>query len=498
MRVTTRLQDSLLPYDTIHPILLPGKDRLTDLYILKVHQDNGHVGIPQTLSLVRAEFWIPQGRRAVKYLIRRCNPCLRVSGPFYSRPKHPPLPDIRVQRARVFKNVGVDFVGPVTIRNTKYDEWRIRSEKEKKRRDEEEQGVKRSTRSSKKGKEKAPPKPKAYMLTFTCAGSRTVHFEATLGQTVDDFLMGLQRFMNLRGIPEVIICDNAKSFIRASKELNSIYKSARVRKLCEQKRIKFQFYTERSPWMGGLHERLNALFKDVCKKTFGKAILSFDEYRTMVSYAMAIVNDRPLTYVYSDIDSAGTEITPSMLMSGYKLNEPPHLSWRKPKDESEMKLGERYVLLEKLKDGFWKRWYKGYLTALTERHVHQGKVQAKFIVPKENEVVLVKDESASRREWKLGRVLHVRKSLRDGQVREVHLITTNKSGKRSFLKRSPTFLVPLEVGTEYITQKVRTTDTDVEGEKVSTHTDTKVKEENNQDQDKPIKKTRFDDNINKI
>ena len=122
------------------------------------------------------------------------------------------------------------------------------------------------------------------------------------------------------------------------------------------------------------------MFKSVCKKTFGKAILSFDEYRTMVSYAMSVVNDRPLTYVYSDIDSAGTEITPSMLMNGYKLNEPPHLSWRKAKDESEMTLGERYTFLEKLKDSFWKRWYEGYLTALTERHIQQGKVPAKFRV----------------------------------------------------------------------------------------------------------------------
>merc|ERR1712015_30160 len=53
LRVTTRLQESVHSYDTVHPILLPPKDRFTTLYVQKVHRDNGHAGIPQTLSYTR-------------------------------------------------------------------------------------------------------------------------------------------------------------------------------------------------------------------------------------------------------------------------------------------------------------------------------------------------------------------------------------------------------------------------------------------------------------
>ena len=442
LRVTTRLQESLHPYDAVYPILLPPKSRFTTLYIRKVHVDNGHAGIPQTLSYVRSEMWVPQGRSEVKYVLRRCNPCRRVSGPFYAAPKHPPIPKFRVQRSRCFKNVGLDFIGPIDINDQKYEQWRILTEKQKKKR--------RVTRSSYKEKKKPPPKEKAYILIFTCAVSRMVHLEATFGMTVHDFMLGFQRFMNFRGVPEFINSDNAKTFIRSHKEFESIYKSSRVRKMFDQKRIKWHFYTERAPWMGGYIERLNAILKSVCKKVYGKALLSFDEFRSMVTDAMGVVNDRPLTYVYSDFNSAGTDISPSMLCYGHKLRVPPDLSFRKTKTESEMTMGERYVHLEKVKDSFWKAWYEEYLTMLMERHIKQGKVPIKFRVPKVDDMVIVRNENTPRRTWKLGRVLRVKMGARDQAVREVQVLTTNKSGKRTLLNRSPTFLVPLEVGTEYM------------------------------------------------
>ena len=71
-------------------------------------------------------------------------------------------------------------------------------------------------------------------------------------------------------------------------------------------------------------------------------------------------------------------------------------------------------------------------------------------MPKENDVVLVKGEKTPRREWRLGRVLSVTKGSRDGLIRGVKLLTTNQNGKRSILNRSPSFLVPLEVGTHYV------------------------------------------------
>ena len=81
---------------------------------------------------------------------------------------------------------------------------------------------------------------------------------------------------------------------------------------------------------------------------------------------MAIMNDRPLTYVYSKMNDSGTVLTPSMLVNGFNLLEPPHLNLRKPKDKTEMNFGERYLILEEIKESFWNLFKKYYLTELSE------------------------------------------------------------------------------------------------------------------------------------
>ena len=92
---------------------------------------------------------------------------------------------------------------------------------------------------------------------------------------------------------------------------------------------------------------MNAGIKKTFYKTVGKKILDYEEFRTIIYYSMGVLNDRPLTYLYSDIDTEYKPLTPSMLLGGYNLNEPPHLKLTKPRDENELTLLERYVYLEK-------------------------------------------------------------------------------------------------------------------------------------------------------
>ena len=175
----------------------------------------------------------------------------------------------------------------------------------------------------------------------------------------------------------------------------------------------------------------------------------------MVSYAMSVMNDRPLTYVFSDNLSEGTTLTPSMLMHGYKLLEPPHLNLRKPVGESELKLSDKYKFLEKLKDSWWNFWQENYLTSLFERHSTQGKCPSNPKIPKIGDIVLIRGEKLPRREWKVGRILDV-KYGRDKKIRECKVQTLSKKGRKTegnfsqqILNRSPSFLVPLEGEPEY-------------------------------------------------
>ena len=439
LRCKTRISESLHSFATANPILIPAISHFTTLLIYKAHSSLGHQGVPNTLSHLRAEFWILQGRRSVQKIIRRCNKCRKVDGPAYSMPPHPPLPAFRVRRARAFNSVGIDFTGPFFVKN-----------------------------------DITGDKFKAYMLLFSCAVTRAVHLEATQSMSVNDFLLAMQRFMNIRGIPENIESDNAKTFVRANIEFKSIFGSKRAAKFFDQKRINWHFYVEEAPWQGGFIEKINHLFKRICKRTFGKAMLTFEEFRSMVSYAMGILNDRPLTFVYSDILSEGTSLSPSMLMMGYNLCEPPHLSLRKRKDEDELTLSDKYKFLEKLKDKFWNLWHDQYLTELYEKHIKQGKSSGNPITPKIGDVVLIKGgEHVPRRQWRLGRVLDAKASKRDNQVRACKVQTLSPQGRRSFITRSPSFLVPLECESEY-------------------YSDTPTLKSNNSTISKTKKKVRFD------
>lgn len=66
--------------------------------------------------------------------------------------------------------------------------------------------------------------------------------------------------------------------------------------------------------------------------------------------------------------------------------------------------------------------------------------------PVVGEVVLIKREKVKCREWKLGKIIYVKRSERlDNRIRECTLRTLSKGGRISILKHSPTFLVPLEI-----------------------------------------------------
>ena len=433
LRCTTRLQNSIHPFSIVCPVLLPKNSMFTSQLIRSIHKIHGHSGVAHTLTQLRSSygFWILGGRKTVKDILSKCNACLKVNGVFFNTPAHPPLPDFRVRQARCFSSIGIDMAGPFKIEDTDLNETN---------------SLQRSF-------------SKSYVLMITCASSRAVHLETTRSLSVKDFILALQRFMDVRGVPSHIESDNSKTFIRANKEFSSIFNSKRARRFFQQKRIEWNFYTEYSPWKGGMTERLNDIFKKIARKTLGHNILNFEEFRSIVSYAMSIMNCRPMTYVYSDINSEGTQLTPSMLLNGFNLLEPPSLNYRKPTDDNELTLSERYKFIERLKDSFWNLWNQQYLTELYERHVKQGKTPINMRVPKLGAIVLIKDEKLPRRCWKLGRIMSTKISQRDGKIREVTVQCLSKRAQNSeilngplqstFLKKSPCHLVPLEVEPEY-------------------------------------------------
>ncbi len=80
-----------------------------------------------------------------------------------------------------------------------------------------------------------------------------------------------KRFVSRRGVPGIIVTDNAKTFKAASKWLLAIIKSAQIRLYLNSKRIKWHFNLAKVPWvmvwlvLWTLSPKRQILFEKICR-----------------------------------------------------------------------------------------------------------------------------------------------------------------------------------------------------------------------------------------
>ena len=412
LRVGTRLQNAVIPDSVKYPVLLPKESHLSKLLITETHLRLCHAGVRQVLSSVRGLYWIPQARRTIAKIVRACVNCRKVTAGCYPTPDPPPLPDFRVAKVSAFDHIGVDHCGPFYV---------------------------------KEGRGKPQ---KAYVLIFTCAVSRGVHLELVRNMSVEYFMIGFRNFVSRRGLPEFILSDNSQTFKCASKELTAILNDPQCQKYLNRRNIRWQRYLEYSPWWGGWIENLNGVFKSAIHKVLGGSTVSFTELSTLLFECEAIMNSRPISYVYDDVNE-GQAITPSILICGKDLTQlPPNMFDFKFGRKKPLTCKERLKYLEKLKTYFWTRWSREYLTELSARHAATRK-GVPVREPKVGDVVLVKEGGETvkipRHKWPLGKIVTLYEG-RDGKVRSVDVkLAQPKYGKPNVLRhKSPRHLVPLE------------------------------------------------------
>lgn len=109
-----RLRDALLPENEKHPYILPYKHHVTDLVIRHSHAATLHGGTALTLNFVRKNFWIVNGRNAVRFNIHKYIICFRQK-PQLAIKQMGSLPAARVRPARAFSSVGVHYAGAVSV-----------------------------------------------------------------------------------------------------------------------------------------------------------------------------------------------------------------------------------------------------------------------------------------------------------------------------------------------------------------------------------------------
>ena len=237
LRCEGRLVNSDLESEARRPVILPRQHRFTSLVIEECHQRVHHCGVRATLVELRSRYWVPRGRQVVKRILSECATCRKFTGKPYSTPPTAALPGFRVKEVPPFSSVGVDFAGPLYV------------------------------------KEKSGQMGKAYIALFSCCVTRAVHLELVEDLSTGTFKRCLRRFIAKRGMPVLIVSDNAKTFQATEKALKKLFDHPEVKADLERDRIEWKFNIERAPWWGGFFERIRGTQREYSSKPLVHSIV---------------------------------------------------------------------------------------------------------------------------------------------------------------------------------------------------------------------------------
>ena len=253
-------------------------------------------------------------------------------------------------------------------------------------------------------------------------------------------IRSFKRFCGRRGLPALMISDNAKTFKSAANILEQVVTSEEVQKYFEGIGIVWKFNVPKAPWWGGFFERLVRSTKRCLKKTLGQSKFTYEELLTALTEIEMVLNSRPLMFISAnDLEEP---LTPSHLLVGRRLmNLPDHLVTGCVDDFEETNVHCLSARLKYFNRSLEKRWRREYLVELREAHRHYRSNGEPEI--SEGDIVLVHSESHPRSQWKLGKVQKVLVGT-DGQKRAAVVMVTNK-GRKSTLNRPIQLLYPLEV-----------------------------------------------------
>ena len=381
LRVGGRLAKIEDDYKMKHPMILPSNNHFTSLWIRREHRRLMHAGATQTLAQCREEVWIVHGLQEVKKEVRKCVTC-NFWNSRACKQKMGELPLFRITQAYPFEHCGTDFTGALI------------------------------------------PKEggKLYVVIFTCAVTRAVHFELVSDMTTEEFVEAFKVFIARRGTPRVCYSDNATTYKAAKKIVeqrwcdvvaDSIYTPEML-----QTKVQWEFIPPRAPWWGGFWERIVGILKSHLRKQLGRSVFTRKQLERLLPQIEGIVNSRPITHVADGIHDQ-EPLSPAHFLIGRSLTSTISRSDRidveKPKSTA-VELSRIIRHREKTLDHFWKRWRIEYLAKLAPR----SKWHEEGKEPKVGEIVLISEDNVKRACWPLARIEGMSRG-RDGLCRTVRL-----------------------------------------------------------------------------
>ena len=390
MLVGGRLGKANLSPLQVHPVILSASDMLTHLIFKHYHTTLNHCGPTLLMAHTSTFLFVVAAKKLAKDVCRDCLVCKRRAPKAMSQMMGE-LPAPRVNPASCFKNTGLDYAGPISM---------------------------------KRGNPRRPSIIKGYLAIFVCLATKAVHIEVVSDQSTETLVAALKRFISLKGLPTDIYSDNGTNFVGARNELHELYlllnlprTQAAIQSCLMKRKITWHHIPKRAPHFGGLWEAVVKSTKYHLRRTVGRTKLYYEEMSTVTCQISACLNSRP--YLSQDChDSEGEmPLTPGHFMIGRPMQAYPEAP-----EDPDLTLTHRWKLCQALVQTFWDQWSKSYLSSL--------QIRSKWRKPLPNvevgDLVMMLDESHPLiTEWKMGKITATYPGT-DGLVRaaDVQVSTT--------------------------------------------------------------------------
>ncbi|XP_045783622.1 uncharacterized protein LOC123879758 [Maniola jurtina] len=397
MRVGGRIRNSDFSYDKKHPLILQSTHRFTQLLFKYEHTKLMHAGPQLLLASIREVYWPIGGRNLAKSTYRRCIRCTRMKGSVVA-PIMGDLPRRRlIPGGYPFETVGVDYAGPISSASRQGRGCRI---------------------------------VKVYIAIFICFTTKAIHLELVGDLTSNSYILTLRRLVARRGKPRHLYSDNGSSFVGAYNSLSKFLQqnSDSLSSELSNEGINFHFIPGYSPHFGGIWEAGVKSTKFHLLRVLGNCHLTFEELYTTLTQIEAILNSRPLTPLSSHPEDL-TPLTPGHFLIGRPLTAIPTEDYQDGKADTHL---TRYQRIEQLRQHFWARWSKEYVSELQKR----TKWQTPYHSLELNSLVLLKEENLPPLKWKLGRIVALFPGP-DQVARVADVKTASGIVRRSFTRICP-------------------------------------------------------------
>ena len=166
--------------------------------------------------------------------------------------------------------------------------------------------------------------------------------------------------------------------------------------------------------------------------------MDFEALRTLLVGIETTINNRPLTYIYDDVEG----VSPSQLIYGRQITLTPN-DQHFTVVSTNQSLTRRARYHNRLLRQFVKRWRNDYLLSIRETARFHGTFEDAIA---EGDVIVSKGDSSPRVFWKLAKVTEILRS-HDGIIQAAKVRVLNSDGKVSELRQPIQHLIPLELQT---------------------------------------------------